>query len=153
MQMRENLVDFVACQHERLAHRSLRPFHPFQPSDLLFQDSLVEKEQRTESLVLGGRSDLTLSRQMGQEGAHLFLAQVARMPLSMEADESLDPIAIGVLRAEAIMLQAQPIVHLFEQLFRLARRSGLRYNPCGHERVFIRHLPGKQTDYTDFICL
>ena len=75
------------------------------------------------------------------------------MPLSMEADESLDPIAIGALRAEAIMLQAQQIAHLFEQLFRLARRSGLRYNLCGHERVFTRHLPGKQTDYTDFICL
>ena len=57
------------------------------------------------------------------------------------------------LGAEAIMLQAQQIAHLFEQLFRLARRSGRRYNLCGHERVFIRHLPGKQTDYTDFICL
>ena len=51
------------------------------------------------------------------------------------------------------MLQAQQIAHLFEQLFQLARRSGLRYNICRHERVFIRHLPGKQTDYTDFICL
>ena len=73
--------------------------------------------------------------------------------MPVKADESLDPIAIAALCAEAMMLQAQQIAHLFEQLFRLARRSGLRYNLCGHERVFIRHLPGKQTDYTDFICL
>ena len=51
------------------------------------------------------------------------------------------------------MLQAQQIAHLFEQLFRLARRSGLRYSLCGHERFFIRRPPRKQPDYTDFICL
>jgi hypothetical protein len=40
---------------------SSRSFHVFQPSDFLFENITVEKEQGTQRLVLGGRSDVAIA--------------------------------------------------------------------------------------------
>ena len=54
----------------------------------------------------------------------------------MEADKSLDPIAVGSLGPDTVMLHPQRIAHLLEQLFRLAAARRALYNQS-HVGVFI----------------
>jgi len=57
---------------------------------------------------------------MRQKLGHFWLAEFARVPKPVEPDESLDPIAVRLLGAHAVVLYAHHIPHLIEKPFSLA---------------------------------
>ena len=63
---------------------------------------------------------------MGEEVRDLRRAHVFGVPQAMEPNEPFDPIAIRSFCSQAVMLQAQDITRLIEQLFRLAPRNRWR---------------------------
>jgi hypothetical protein len=53
--------------------------------------------------ALGRCRDVLFDRQMSEEGFDFALAHLERMPLAMEHDETLDPLEISVLGADAVV--------------------------------------------------
>ncbi len=58
--------------------------HELQVAELYAENVAVEKENRTECLVLGGGADVAVLGEMGQEGTDFALGKVARVELAME---------------------------------------------------------------------
>ena len=92
------------------------------PCQRLSQDDLVEEEQGAEGLVLGGGGQVLLDRQMGQEGDDFGLGHLEGMPLAMEQDESLRPVDVGVLGADAVMQSPGGLADLVQQLGHVGHR-------------------------------
>jgi len=83
----------------------------------------VQKKQRRKRLVLSRGADLLLDGQMGQKGVDLRLGHLGRMADVVEMDESLDPVAIGLLGPAAVTPSAQDFYHaVVEPRRRLARQ-------------------------------
>jgi hypothetical protein len=80
---------------------------------------LVEKQKRAQCLILGRGGNIAIAHQMSEKGGHFRFAHLFRVSQMMEANKTLDPVAIGTLRPQAIMLQSQNITNLVQQLFRL----------------------------------
>src|SRR5437773_12286034 len=97
-------MHLVPCQHHRQARRLFCPFHTLQPSDLLTKHLLVKKEQSAQRLILGRSRDMPVSCQVREEFIHLPFAHFTGMAFAMKANKASDPIAIGALGAEAVML-------------------------------------------------
>jgi hypothetical protein len=64
----------------------------------------------------------------GVKFAHLDFPHLTRMAQAMVADETFDPIAIRLLGAQAIVLQAHYVAHLIEEFFSLATALVWLYN-------------------------
>ena len=58
---------------------------------------------------------MALDGKKGQESLDLRRCQIARMALPVEQDETLDPIDVGLLGAQTIMLEANPVADAIEQ--------------------------------------
>lgn len=97
-----------------------------QPGQVLPRHLLVEKQQGTEGLAVGGRRHLALVRQHGQKGLDLGLAQLARMPQPVKADEPARPVQIGLFRAQAVVQIADALSHLVQQAPGLQGRAAER---------------------------
>ena len=67
----------------------------------------VEKQQRAEGLLLGGRREVSLHHQMTQELPYLGGSQFGGVPEATETDEPLGPVDLGSFGAPAQMLEAQ----------------------------------------------
>ena len=62
----EDGVNFLAGQHHWYIERLLRPRHPIQDPEFLFQGMSVQKEERVERLILSRSCDMTLNGQKGE---------------------------------------------------------------------------------------
>jgi hypothetical protein len=91
---------------------------------VLMEHLAIEKEQRTERLVLRGGGHVAFDRQVGEERLHLGAAHVLRVAFGVEQNVARDPIGVGLLGAIGIVLEPQRIAHLIEKFFgRLLHRS------------------------------
>ena len=57
---------------------------------------------------------MLLHRQRGQKLANLFFAHLRRVAFSVEENKPFDPVEVGVLRAQAVMPQADRCTYLIE---------------------------------------
>jgi hypothetical protein len=110
------------------AHRIHRPH-------LLVEDFLIEKQQRAQGLILRGRRDMTVHGQVGQKRFDFPPPHLCGMAFLMKQNTPLGPIDIGMFRPDSVMLRAQDVAHLIEQL--------LGAWCLGHTRATLRAL------YTD----
>lgn len=76
----------------------------------------VEEEQRAVRLVLRGGGDFLLHGQVREEGLDFGRAHVLRVALVMKEDEALDPMDVGLLGARGVVLAANGLADLVEQL-------------------------------------
>jgi hypothetical protein len=83
---------------------------------LLVEDCLIEKEQRAQGLILCGRRDMTINGQVGQKRFDFHLSHLGGMAFLMKQNKPLGPIDIGIFRPDGVMLRAQDVPHLIEQL-------------------------------------
>ena len=83
---------------------------------LLAEDLAIEEEQRAEGLVLRGGGDVALDGQVGEERLDLRAAHIFGVALAVEQDEAPDPIDVGLLGADGVVLDANRVAHLIEQL-------------------------------------
>jgi hypothetical protein len=114
VEVSKNLVYLIARQHDWQTCRFLGPLDIFNPTYVLFEDLLVKKQNRAQSLVLCRCRHVTNARQVSEKLRDLFRAHFARMTQMMESDKALDPIAIGSLRPQTVVLQTQDIARLVE---------------------------------------
>ena len=105
----------------------------------------IQKEHGVERLILRGGAHVLVYGQ-GREKLFDFVAShVSRVAFSMKADEPLDPVEIGVFRADAIVTQTNRRADLVKQLGLLScQLKGRARNRAAGERVFssVRDEPG-----------
>src|ERR1700693_377572 len=124
VQMVEDFTHFIASEDNGQARRPFSSLDSLQPTDFLPEDFLVEKKQRTQGLVLGGRCNVPIASKMSKKFCHFCFRHVARMPFVMEPNEALDPIDIALLGPDAEMLSSNDVANLIEQFgFVLTRGS------------------------------
>ena len=83
---------------------------------LLAKDCLIEKEQRAQGLILRGRRDMPVHGQVGQKRFDVHPPHLGRMAFLMKQNKPLCPIDVGMFRPDSVMLCAQDVAHLIEQL-------------------------------------
>jgi hypothetical protein len=73
------------------------------------EDTLVEEHQGIYGLVLGGGSDVSIEREVGQERLGLGFGgeEVCARPHAVETDESYDPLHIGSLGVNGEVVQTE----------------------------------------------
>src|SRR5260370_1884913 len=126
--MRKDFVHLIASQPEWHALRLFRPFDIVNTTHLLFEDLLVKKQDRTESLVLRRCRYITNPGQVGEKLRDLRRAHLVGMTQLMETDKALDPVAIRAFRSQTVVLEAQDIAGLIEYFFGLVCAVGRGYD-------------------------
>ena len=82
--------------------------------DLLVEDGLVEKQQRTQGLMLRGRRHMALHGQVGQKRFDFRTPHLVGMAFLMQQHKTLRPIDIGPFITDGVMLRLQDVPHLVE---------------------------------------
>lgn len=111
----KNGARFRSGEYDRNFRRSFHALDVIHEIQLSLEDLLVKKEQRRQRLVLGRGGDMVLHRQTRQEDADFPFAHLFRMAFCMEEDEAANPIDVGLLRSEAVVLDAQMPADAIEQ--------------------------------------
>jgi len=104
-----------ARQHHRQPPRPLGTDHVLHPRQLDAQHLPIEEEQGGQRLVLGAGGHVVPRRQPGEKRLHRRPVQFRRMPRQPRPDIPADPVQIRLLRAQAVVLQAQTPPHLVQQ--------------------------------------
>ena len=94
-------------EHDRKLRRARNALNVVDEIEFSVEHLLVEKEQRAESLILGGCSDIPFDRQMGEKSGDFLLAHFVRMPLAMKENVTANPIDVGLFGADGVMFHAQ----------------------------------------------
>jgi len=76
----------------------------------------IEKQQGEKRLVLCRGADLLLNGQIGQKGVDFRFGHFGGMAHLVKEDVPLDPVAIGLFRAAAVVTGPQCFAHLVKQL-------------------------------------
>ena len=85
------------------------------PRQLLAQHLLLKKPQRALRLILHRRRHITLAGEVAQEPLDMDRGQIRRLLLAKTNDVALNPIDIGLLGANGIVLDPDAVAHLIEQ--------------------------------------
>jgi hypothetical protein len=90
------------------------------------EDTLVEKHQRIHRLVLGRSSDVAVHGQIRQERFNLRLGgvEVLTRPHAVKPDEADDPLHIGTLGMNGIVLEAEHVTDFIKQFWLLTSCRG-----------------------------
>jgi hypothetical protein len=76
----------------------------------------VEKQQRTECLILCGGADALVDGEKRQKPRDFGDAHLGRMRLAVEDDVAADPVDVGLFGPPAVMPGTNRIAHAIEQL-------------------------------------
>ena len=93
----------------------LGPHHTGHRCQRAFEYGVVEEQQGVQSLVLGGRRDVVVDREMGQKGRNLDFTHGLRMAMVMELNEAPYPVDIGLLGTDAVVTHAHGGAYTFEK--------------------------------------
>src|SRR4051794_18783504 len=113
--MLEDFVDLISRKNYGKTCRFARAFHRIQPTDFLFEHLLVKKEQRAQRLILSRGSDVAIASQGGQKSCYLRFSHLGGVTFAVEKNVSPDPIDVGLLGSDAVMLQANDVADEIEQ--------------------------------------
>ena len=75
------------------------------------KDAFVEEHQGMHDLVLGGGSDVSMHRQVGQEQRDRGFGgdEVYAGPHAVETDASYDPLPRGALGVHGVVVETEPL--------------------------------------------
>ncbi len=113
--VREQRRHLVEGQHHRNIGGAPGALDVVHPRKLLPQHLAIQKQQRSQSLILRGGRHSSLAREVGQERNDLLCAHLGRMTLAAPVDEALDPPHIALFGAITIVPAPQHIAHLVQQ--------------------------------------
>jgi hypothetical protein len=115
IQVSDQSIRFFLGKNDRYVLRVSSAFDALNVRQFDFQNLPVKKQQRIESLVLGGRCDPIVDRQVSEKTAHGLGIQVSWVSLSVKENEPFDPIPVTVFGPNAKMPQPSHIPDLFKQ--------------------------------------
>lgn len=82
-----------------------------------FKHFPVQEQKGVECLILGGRSNIEIDRQVSQKRFNFAFAHFFGVFFSVVQDVSLYPGSVGVFRADGVMTQTYKVAHLVQKLF------------------------------------
>jgi hypothetical protein len=109
------MLGLGAGEHDRHPGRPLGPLDALHVRQFDAQHLEVEEEERAECLVLRRGGDGAVGGEVREELADLVRAHLCGVALAVVEDEALDPVDVGALGADAIMVQPQAPPHLLEK--------------------------------------
>ena len=83
--------------------------------NLLAEYFAIEKDQGAQRLILSRGGDLLLDRQVVEKLLNVLLIHLGRMAFVMKEDVALDPIDVGLLSANAVVLAANRLPDLIQK--------------------------------------
>jgi hypothetical protein len=83
--------------------------------EIAVEDIAIQEEQGAEGLVLGGSGDVLVGGEVREEGFDLGRVHILRVPLVVEQDEAPDPVKVGLLGAQGIVLASEGLLDLAEE--------------------------------------
>ncbi|MBI2187338.1 MAG: hypothetical protein HYU37_09520 [Acidobacteria bacterium] len=112
----EERADLVSVEHYRQPFRRTRPHNRWNVADGHRQHVFIEKQQRTECLILCGGADVLVDREKRQKPRDFRDAHLGGMCLAMEEDVAADPVDVGLFGPPAVMAGTNRLAHAVEQL-------------------------------------
>ena len=106
--MAHESLHFVERKYDRQSDRSLGTLDSVEPWQINTEHFLIEEQDGALCLVL------RICRHPSGHGLHVARAKSRRMELVVEIDNPLNPVDIGFLRADAVMLEANAIPYARE---------------------------------------
>ncbi len=128
--LRENGARLGAGEDDGEPGGAADAVHPIDELQLPIEDVLIKKEQGAKGLILGGSGDGAVDGEMAEEGGDFFLAHLAWMGLVVKKDITPDPIRVGLLGAEGVMLDAEMPADAVEEFWGLGGGVVLK---CGRD--------------------
>src|SRR6185503_7707332 len=102
-------------EHRGQPSRSLGADDVVEPGELDVEHLPVEKEQRRQRLVLRRGRHLVVVGEGAQEGGDVLAAEIARMALAVEEDETANPVGVSTLGPQAVVVQADVLADGVEE--------------------------------------
>ncbi len=102
-------------------------------ADVHAQDRAIQEDQGAEGLVLSGSRHVEVSSEVGEKGRHMLLPHLFGMTNAVEEDEAASPLEVCLLRAVAVVAQAERLSDSVQQL-RLSRLAVDHPRGCGRAR-------------------
>jgi hypothetical protein len=113
--LRHYEVGLFAGEHDGDARRPLGPLDTLDVGQLYPEHFSVEEEERRERLILTRGGDTAVCSEVREELADLGRTHLGGVALAVEEYEALDPVDVGALGADAIMLEPQAPPNLLKQ--------------------------------------
>jgi hypothetical protein len=111
---------------------------------------LYKEHQGIHGLVLGGSSDVSMHRQVGQEGLARGFGgeEICARPQAVDTDESYDPLPSGALRVPGVMVHTEQLSPVVAQVGWWLSRRGRQlilpwWRPQIADHTHRAHLPDK----------
>ena len=123
VQLGQDRPDLRPAEDHRQAPGGGRPGDIVKPRQLDAQDIPVKKQQSLQGLVLGGRADLAIHRQMGQELLHARRPEVPRMSPMVKRHVPPDPLQVRLLGTVCQMPDPHPAPRHLQQPGTLRRHA------------------------------
>src|SRR5262245_8370615 len=101
--------------------RALGTLYIVDPGQANAKDLAVHEENGVEGLVLSRCRDFAAHCKVAEECAQCFRAQLVGRTSAMEEDVPPDPLQVGLLGADAVVLDSNGLAHPIEEA---ARRGG-----------------------------
>ena len=114
--MREEPRYLVTSEDDGKFPRPLGPGELAEVPEFDFKDLLVEEYDGVERLILGRSSDVPFHGQMAQECVDFGGTHLIRVSLTVEENESPNPLQVGFLRPQAVVFDSKDLPHLLEKL-------------------------------------
>ena len=124
--LRNHLARLVFREHLRQVLGRLGADGVDRVVKLLVEHRAIEEQERAEGLILRRRGNVTLDGEMGKKRLDFRAAHVFRVALAVVQDEAAYPIDVGLFGAKRVVLRADRVAHLIQQLLfgRLVRGFG-----------------------------
>src|SRR6185437_1702568 len=111
----EDGTDFGLGEDNRKALRAVGANDAVDAVERAFQDVLVQEEQGAEGLVLRGRGNVAIDREIGEEFVDFRFGHLLRMAFVVEEDETPGPVVIGVFGANGVVANAAGVAEAVEE--------------------------------------
>ena len=111
----KNFAGLGMGQHRGDMSGALGPHNFANLSQRLLQHPRIQEHQRIERQILRGRRHLALNRQPTEKGIDLHRPHLQRVAQLMEADKVTNPVPVGFLGANTVVVQPHHHPHLLAQ--------------------------------------
>lgn len=121
----ENIVDSVKLgqesmhlhrsQYHRKARRLFGPCHSIEPREFDAQNNPVEKQNRSQGLILCRRRNIVCQRQVGKKSFNLRSPYLSRVAFPVKEDKTTDSIDATPFRTDAVMFNPAALAHLVKK--------------------------------------
>jgi hypothetical protein len=118
----QNPLHFVLAKHKRPTLRLFRSRNIAELAQRFLQHPVVKKNQRVERLLLRASGNVLSNGQVRQIKLHLQSPHFPRMLFIVIKNESPNPAHVRLFRPRRIMIYAQHVPDVIEQLARLRGR-------------------------------